>query len=554
MQFLGGAKHAWDNASNTLAGMFGDTSLQPLVEQGKAFVEETGPASSVGNFTGEVLLTAAPAVRAAKYVAGATKGGKVLKAATGGAAAGAASEGMIGRDVGEGAVVGAVAGPAILGAGKMLGKAYDAAKDIGGGAYNRAAENVKYVFSPKSATDVDRLPQARDALRNLTPEIPGEVMTVGKAATDVLPEFAGFERAARRGPSSHLFSEADRTNKMLRDSALRNIAEEGDRAIDPATGKYLLSPAEQVREAMTRPLYDTAMPNQVPITGTFERLLNAPEVRSAMRQADDTLEQLVANARQQGNPLPPRPHYSGDQIVSMPVEHLQRVSRTIGERLNKDPSNYVLIDAKRAIDKAMKDASPEYREATELFRKYSAPQNRADVARNLEETLNPALGNRERAEMFVEKLRNAKTMFKKEGLPRFQTLEQVFLEKPQDLASIRQVGSALQRDARIASLPDERTTIPMKPSRFEKLWQLAPQVMNRYITLTRGYSRYLMNQSDEKVQAIIDRAAADPAEMIKLLETVPPSQRSQFAQTMKSLIDRADVQGALVAAPITGEN
>ena len=94
----------------------------------------------------------------------------------------------------------------------------------------------------------------------------------------------------------------------------------------------------------------------------------------------------------------------------------------------------------------------------------------------------------------------------------------------------------------------------MKPSRFEKMWQLAPQVMNRYITLIRGYSRYLMNQSDEKVQAIIDRAAADPAEMIKLLETVPPAQRAQFSKTIKSLIDRADGQGALVAAPISGEN
>lgn len=57
-QALGGAKHAWDKAAAGAAHLFGDESLDPLVEQGKAFVKETGPASSVGQFAGDVALTA----------------------------------------------------------------------------------------------------------------------------------------------------------------------------------------------------------------------------------------------------------------------------------------------------------------------------------------------------------------------------------------------------------------------------------------------------------------------------------------------------------------
>jgi hypothetical protein len=63
-QFAGGAKHAWDRAAAGLQSAAGSVglptgeSLQPLVKQGGEFVRETGPASSVGQFAGDVALTA----------------------------------------------------------------------------------------------------------------------------------------------------------------------------------------------------------------------------------------------------------------------------------------------------------------------------------------------------------------------------------------------------------------------------------------------------------------------------------------------------------------
>jgi hypothetical protein len=80
-QFLGGAKHALDRTAAGLEGaarfvgnkFFPDrisTDLSPetqrLLEQGGAFVKETGPASTVGQIGGDVALSLAPLARAAQ--------------------------------------------------------------------------------------------------------------------------------------------------------------------------------------------------------------------------------------------------------------------------------------------------------------------------------------------------------------------------------------------------------------------------------------------------------------------------------------------------------
>ena len=119
-QFLGGAKHAWDKSAAALqagAGKLGlptGESLEPLVKQGKQFVEETGPASTVGNIGGEIALTAAPgagAFRLATALPRVARMGRYGQAMVGGGAAGAAGETMMGGNPLEGAAYGAVLRP-----------------------------------------------------------------------------------------------------------------------------------------------------------------------------------------------------------------------------------------------------------------------------------------------------------------------------------------------------------------------------------------------------------------------------------------------------------
>jgi len=61
-QFAGGAKHALDRAALGLKGVFTDLSDEDkaLLEQGKGFVQGTGPASTVGQIAGDVGMSLGP--------------------------------------------------------------------------------------------------------------------------------------------------------------------------------------------------------------------------------------------------------------------------------------------------------------------------------------------------------------------------------------------------------------------------------------------------------------------------------------------------------------
>jgi hypothetical protein len=104
-EFLGGAKHAWNKGAQGLKELLpapvqeaGDwleqkltgkaTNLPELNRQGEAFVRETGPASTAGEIGGQIALTAAPAARVFKAVAGANPA--LWRGLAAGASAGAA--------------------------------------------------------------------------------------------------------------------------------------------------------------------------------------------------------------------------------------------------------------------------------------------------------------------------------------------------------------------------------------------------------------------------------------------------------------------------------
>lgn len=60
MRGLGGAKHAWDRAAFGLKGLVTDLTPEDrqLLQQGSAFTRQTGPAARVGEFAGDVAITA----------------------------------------------------------------------------------------------------------------------------------------------------------------------------------------------------------------------------------------------------------------------------------------------------------------------------------------------------------------------------------------------------------------------------------------------------------------------------------------------------------------
>ena len=116
-QALGGAKHAWDRAAYGLAGLVGQGTPEQkqLLDEGKAFVQETGPASTIGQIGGDVAMTAVPAVKLAKATA---RFGKYAPAAAD--ALFSAGYGGLTADEGKGAA-GAMMGAAGSGVGSGVG-------------------------------------------------------------------------------------------------------------------------------------------------------------------------------------------------------------------------------------------------------------------------------------------------------------------------------------------------------------------------------------------------------------------------------------------------
>lgn len=129
MQALGGAKQTWDKYAMGLKDLFTDLTPEDkaLLEEGKAFVKNTGPASTVGQIGGEIAMTAAPAAKAAKIFQRALPVAKSLAPWLATAGTSAASEALKAPDEGEtrgeNAMTGAVTGLVGQGVATVGGKA-----------------------------------------------------------------------------------------------------------------------------------------------------------------------------------------------------------------------------------------------------------------------------------------------------------------------------------------------------------------------------------------------------------------------------------------------
>lgn len=213
---LGGAKHAWDRAALGLKGVFTDLTPEDkaLLEQGKAFTDEGGLAAGVGEFAGDVAMTAAPAL---KLQRGLMAAGKVLPRALGAIAAN-----PVAAAAGSGAAVGALTNPMDRSSGAIGGA-------IGGG----LGEGVGQVLT-KTLGGV--------ASKGVTPEA-RELMAQG---VDV-PLWKGS------------------TNKTL-----RNVAERA-KAL-PVTGDIMKGQERKAIEQWNRQLIDKATP-PLPVVNDAGRVL-----------------------------------------------------------------------------------------------------------------------------------------------------------------------------------------------------------------------------------------------------------------------------------------
>jgi hypothetical protein len=566
-ELAGGAKHAWDKAAASLQSAAGGLglptgeSLQPLVEQGKQFVAETGPASTAGEILGEIGMTAVPGASAFKAASTIPRLSKAAQRFAGGAAAGGTGAAMMGgdvADVGTSGVVGGVAEnvlpPVLKGAVKASKAVSRGARDVVQGPAAQASRYLQGLFG-------ERTPMLVNELRDVRGTMPGEVPTAGYVATQGFPEVKVMENRARNSPTGYKFATVDDANLAARQSPLEVMAEPGIPRYDVDEGA-MLSEAKQLRKNATDPLYARANPDRIALTPELEGVIAGPEAVGALRSGQDSFIQAQRNAAGRGTEPPAGrtpaqrpagempPEYASEsmsfgqpyrasepfmpQLATRSINELQRIKSDLTLRINSpmiDPLEKAqLIEARKQLTRAMTEQSGNYAVANTVFKNMSSPQNQADVAKVLLDALKTPVG--ERPSTFLRAMENAPQTFKRaDQSPRFEHLRQIM--SPEQMTTLNTLRKSVQREADYDALKVGEGMVPQAKSVAERVEAALPPIFSQGMTTLRKFLSRAGTESDAKIRQIINDALLDPNKLADLLTKVPANQRGKISEMLQ---------------------
>jgi len=566
-QFLGGAKHAWDKAAAAMqsgAGALGlptGESLEPLVKQGKQFVEETGPASTLGNIGGEIALTAAPgagAFRLATAVPRIARMGRYGQALVGGGAAGAAGEAMMGGNPLEGAAYGAALGPVGTAIGDVSSAGIRGARRLFSNADDTSSRYLRELSTNPTADAA--------TLRALRGEVAGEMPTSGMAATvdPRMQYLAAIDRqAAQRGTGGAPLARAQ-ANQAARMAPLENIAAPGRETFNPLTRQMEPSYAQGERSRVTGPMYERAMGDQVAVQPTLAQVLRGAEVMPPAAKGGRQFAQEQTNAAVAGRGVPQgRTPYveqpvvrdtstgatmaeSGPfmpQVETQSIRELQLVRKNLDDKISQAVQQgdrmtaRRLMEARNQLSGEMTGQSGNFNLANTTFRNMSQPQNAAEIA----QVYANALRDQGVGGLVSARNNTARTLKRADQSSRFQHEGEVFT--PQQLADVEAVTRSAQRQADLNAIPDVR--LPRQISAAEVVEQGIPGLLNRPIAIAKKALSRLGSHTDEQVQQIMDEASLNPQRMADLLERVPASERQNFIDAVRAMNPRGAITGTI---------
>lgn len=375
MRGLGGAKHAWDRAALGLKGMIPGVDLSPediaLLEQGKAFVDEGGASAKVGEFSGDVATTYAPAMFGGGLT---TAAGRVLPqamnavrgaipwlgAAATGAGIGAATNPL---DRKGGAAGGAIGGALGEGGGRILSRA------LGGAVAPSVSADARAMMDDGVRVPMWKALEEGGAVRNLAERV--------RSLPIVGPLMKAQEASAMRDYNRNLIRDAtppvphfDEARGILRWSAptttpVAEIGQEGMRALH---GRF-----NQAYDAIYQG-------RKIPVDDAFEGELRsigeaatnytpgaAPDVGGLIRLVGDTLRKGTETTTRTSPIL----NAAGAPITSQQLGHAAVNPQQVKNAL--DIANDAVTNAWRAGDADKARAFEGVRDAVQALRERGLP-------------------------------------------------------------------------------------------------------------------------------------------------------------------------------------
>jgi hypothetical protein len=371
------------------------------------------------------------------------------------------------------------------------------------------------------------------AITTMKPTLHGHTPTLSEAGilgasgdkTQPIAELIALENMARSRPTAaNKLLAIDRANEAIRANILDDIAAPGR----PATAflnesKVLgkkptkLSPAELNRQRQTSQLYAQAKDDLVP------------------------------------NVMLPRNVADPDGATS--ISELQKVKAELDSavRLLSERKNKVGLDAKEANDlreltktvtalnEAMRVSSPPYAGAQDKYKRLSIPYNQAVVADELFRSLQSPAGV-ERYASFLNAWRNApQTIMKKEGVPRYSQMTEVF--SPNQMGLLGAVKEELEREAIASATRSPQTLLPKMTSPVEEAQRLIPSLIDNALAATRRAMSVAGKSLDKNAEVLLDNLIADPNAFVKFLGKLSPNEK---AAVIQNFVDRG--KGGAISA------
>lgn len=471
----------------------------------------------------------------------------------GGTGAGAAVGALHGDPL-EGAAFGAGIGTVAYPLAWLGGKAADLAANIKAGAEGEVINYLdKLLGGNKQAV--------LDTVRNLKALVSGERPTTGMAAT-IDPEKALALKSLEiqaRGMSPELFIASDEAGQAARRAGIDAISAPGARPSAEMGGRVPRSKAEAQRDAIVGKMYQQADKELVNADEQLMGALSGDLIQPMVRKADTVLDQILTNQKNVGANLTRQGIHGGAyspaqsaapywamqpttpaQITypKVSIGAIRDIRGQLDKRINildkKATSKadfdelYALSDSRKIIDAWLKERSPLLSNADATFNMLRPVQEQAQVGEYLGNVLTSPTGQ-ENISGFLSAMRNQARTLRGADV-KGEQLSQVM--SPTQMRWLDQAKASAERKAAYEALPATRESLPALRSALENLEEMTPALLRWAVTLVRKGLELKGKATTVEAQMILNRAAADPRLMAKLLDAELPKNRASLANAI----------------------
>lgn len=312
-----------------------------------------------------------------------------------------------------------------------------------------------------------------------------------------------------------------------------------------------LKNAENLRTAITRPLYDSVktssrMVKTEPVVARIQSLIKENSKQDSIAVPLRKLLRSIYTTTDQGPKLERNP----GTLYSM--------SKNIRDMMNKKTPGgqneydvMALSQIKKLLDKQIASAEPNYKEAQKLFKEYSEPINQIKVMRTLGGALKSAV-EKERPTPFLNAIKDApKTLKKSTGFARYEKLEDV-LNKDQ-IRIVDNVKKELLRQSKAKEMAagTESTYGFLK----EGIEPQLPNMLSRPALLTNAVLRTIGKDMGPKYEKLAVKLQENPELLAELMRRgTDDTERKLAYELLTTLAATAPIRTLATEAQVSTQN